>query len=373
MADSHSWSESAFRLELRQWLAQRAPFDPLPIDDEQRTRHLSDWQRELFEAGYVGASFPKEFGGQGLPPSCEAIILEELGNIGAPSAFHYAYVARVILEYGNASQQQRYLRPALNGQERWCQGFSEPDAGSDLASVRTSAERDGDTFVINGQKVWSSRAHWANWCLLLVRTGGHDERHRTLTMFIVDMKSPGLTVRPFRQMNGALEFAELFLDNVRVPEENIVGSLNGGWHIAMSTVAYERGPSDVGLLADLRRSIQDLVAHARQSQWLPTSNRSRQLARLVVAADVLQAHVMRSLHDESLKDTMHASVDKILVTDLIQAIGHLQLETYGASAVLGARPDIMFDYLYGRASSIYGGTAQIQRNVIAQRLLGLPR
>ncbi|MCE2855671.1 MAG: acyl-CoA dehydrogenase family protein [Ilumatobacteraceae bacterium] len=370
---STEWSESKFRSGFNSWLKARAPFDPLPLDDEERTAYLSQWQQKLFQAGYVGASFPTEYGGQGLPSSCEAIILEELGAAGAPSAFHYAYVARVILEFGTAMQRARYLQPALSGSERWCQGFSEPDAGSDLAAVRTIAKRDGEDFIISGQKVWSSRAHWADWCLLLVRTGDLDSRHRGLTVFIVDVKSQGLTIRPFRQMNGALEFAEIFLDDVRVPAANMVGELNGGWQIAMSTVAYERGPADVGLLADLRRQIYELVTHGREAKWAPTSTQSLRLARLVVEADVLQSHVMRGLHDPSLDDPTHASVDKVLVTDLIQSIGRLQIDTFGASVALGERPDIMFDYLYGRSASVYGGTAQIQRNVIAQRVLGLPR
>ncbi len=373
MGIKQGWSETEFRNQLRVWLRRQSPFAPLPLNDEARTEYLSEWQEKLFDAGYVGASFPREYGGQGLPQSCEAIILEELGLAGAPSAFHYAYVARVIHEFGTPEQCERYLRPALRGREKWCQGFSEPDAGSDLAAVRTFAEWDDDCYVINGQKVWSSRAHSADWCLLLTRTDRPETRHHGLTMFIVDMTSPGLTVRPFRQINGALEFAEIFLDDVRVPAENVVGSLNDGWQIAMSTVAYERGPADVGLLADLRRQLQGLVTHLRTAGWSPQSTHAIKLARLLVTADVLQAHVMRGIHDSQLADTSQASVDKILVTDLIQAIGRLQIEMYGASAVLGENPDIMFDYLYGRASSVYGGTAQIQRNVVAQRILGLPR
>src|SRR4051794_2160102 len=290
-------NESEFREQVRAWLRARLPLSPLPLDDEARHVHLAAWQHELFDAGFCGLSFPVEYGGRGLSPAYDAILLEELGAVGAPSAFHYGYVARVILEYGNEEQRRRYIRPALRGDEHWCQGFSEPDAGSDLASVRTRAVRDGGDFLVTGQKVWTSRAHWADWCLLLVRTGEPNSRHRGLSCLIVPTKTAGLTIRPFRQMTGGLEFAELFLDEVRVPAANLVGPEGGGWQVALSTVAYERGPSDIGKIADLRSRHLRLVSRLVERGIPPDEPIAVELARLHVDLEVLGAHVRRGLWD----------------------------------------------------------------------------
>jgi len=368
-------AEQSFREEIRAWLAPRLPLPPLPLDDIERRDHLTGWQRELYDAGLVAVSFPEPYGGRGLSPVFDAIVLEELGAVGAPSAFHYGYVARVLLEYGSDEQRERFIRPALRGDERWCQGFSEPDAGSDLASIRTRAVRDGDEFVVTGQKVWTSRAHWADWCLLLVRTGAPDSRHRGLSCLILPTDCPGLTIRPFRELTGGLEFAELFLDDVRVPVTNVVGEVDGGWRVAMSTVAYERGPSDVGKIADLRARLHRLV-HTMVERGVSTDEPlALDLARAELALEVLAAHVQRSLRDRESghADLNGTSVDKLLVSSTDQALARLEMIAAGADAVLGRNPRAGFDYLDSRAASIYGGTTQIQLNILADRVLGLPK
>ena len=367
--------EDAFRAEVRAWLAARTPFAPLAIDDDERVAQLAAWQRDLFDAGYCGVSFPVEYGGRGLNPVFEAILMEEMGAAGAPSAFHYGYVARVIYENGTPEQREREVRRALRGDDRWSQGFSEPDAGSDLAAVRTRAVLDGDHFVITGQKVWTSRAHWADFTFMLVRTGESDSRHRGLSTIIVPTRSSGLTIRPFRQMTGGLEFAELFLDEVRVPAENLVGPLHGGWAVAMSTVAYERGPSDVGRIADLRSRLGHLAADARDRHLPPSDPRAERLAAVHVDLEVLGHHVLRSLRDREggHGDLSGTSVDKLLATRTEQALAHLELDLLGADALLGRRPGAAFEYLESRAASVYGGSTQIQLGIVATRVLGLPR
>lgn len=367
--------EAAFREEVRSWLSARLPIPALPLDDDARHAHLDAWQRDLFDAGFCGLSFPAEHGGRGLSPVYDAILLEELGAVGAPSAFHYGYVARVILEYGTDAQRRRFIRPALRGDEHWCQGFSEPDAGSDLASVRTRAVRDGEDFLVTGQKVWTSRAHWADWCLLLVRTGEPGGRHRGLSCLVVPTSAEGLTIRPFRQLTGGLEFAELFLDEVRVPAANLIGAEGQGWQVALSTVAYERGPSDVGKIADLRSRLLRLARTLAGRGVGADEPLGRSLARVHVQLEVLSAHVLRSLRDrESGRSDLNAtSVDKLLVTGADQALGRLEMEAHGADAVLGRSPEVSYQYLDSRAASIYGGSTQIQLGIIATRVLGLPR
>jgi alkylation response protein AidB-like acyl-CoA dehydrogenase len=368
-------SEEEFRREIRHWLAPRLPMPPVPVADEERHAFLRTWQRELFDAGFVGVSFPIEYGGRGLTPVFDAILLEELGLVGAPAAFNYGYVARILLDYGTSAQRTRYIIPALRGDEEWCQGFSEPDAGSDLAAVRTRAVRQGDRFVVTGQKVWTSRAHLADWCLLLVRTGASGGRHRGLSCIILPIESPGLTVRPLRQMTGGLEFAELFLDEVDVPVSNVVGQIDDGWRVAMSTVAYERGPSDIGKIADLRRRLlattQELAVRICPSDH-PLALK---LGQVFVAVEVLNAHVQRTLRnrERGIGNPSDTSVDKLLVSETDQLLARFEMDIFGVNAVNGRAPHAAFDYLDARAASIYGGSTQIQRHIIATSVLGLPK
>jgi alkylation response protein AidB-like acyl-CoA dehydrogenase len=326
-----------------------------------------------------------EYGGRGLPPEYEAILLEEMGSVGLPSAWHYGYIARVILLYGNEEQKRRFLPPAFSGEERWCQGFSEPGAGSDLGALTTRAHLDGDSYVVNGQKVWTTEAKWADWCFLLARTDPEAPTHRAMSCFIVPIDAPGLTVRPFRQITGAMEFAELFFDDVRVPVSARVGEAGEGWRIAMSTVSFERGPGDVGYIADLRRTIGRLTDVVRagdpgggtEASPAPAGNRERalRLAQSIVDVEVLRVHVLRSLSRRTagLATEVDASVDKLLMVRTEQALGHAELDLHGAGVLTGEEPEALHDYLWSRAASVYGGSEQIQRTIVATRLLGLPR
>jgi alkylation response protein AidB-like acyl-CoA dehydrogenase len=386
--------EHEFRAELRRWIEGQRPIPPIPEDDEGRIAYLSALQSRMHAAGLAALSFPVEYGGRGLPPEYEAILLDEMGSVGLPSAWHYGYIARVILLYGNEEQKRRFLPPAFSGQERWCQGFSEPGAGSDLGALTTRARLDGESYVVNGQKVWTTEAKWADWCLLLVRTDPDAPTSRAMSCFIVPIDAPGLTVRPFRQITGAMEFAELFFDDVRVPVSARVGEAGEGWRIAMSTVSFERGPGDVGYIADLRRTIGRLTevvragrsgdatqateaTEATEASPAPAENREMalRLARSVVDVEVLRVHVLRSLSRRTagLATEVDASVDKLLMVRTEQALGHAELDLRGAGVLTGEEPEALHDYLWSRAASVYGGSEQIQRTLVATRLLGLPR
>ena len=377
--------EHEFRVELRRWIEGQQPIPPIPEDDEGRIAYLSALQSRMHAAGLTALSFPVEYGGRGLPPEYEAILLDEMGSAGLPSAWHYGYVARVIMLYGNAEQKRRFLPTAFSGEERWCQGFSEPGAGSDLGALSTRAHLDGDSYVVNGQKVWTTEAKWADWCLLLVRTDPEAPTHRAMSCFIVPIDAPGLVVRPFRQITGAMEFAELFFDDVRVPASALVGEAGDGWRIAMSTVSFERGPGDVGFIADLRRAVGRLTDVVRAAPSAaadgdaPSGSGQRAqalaLARSMVDVEVLRVHVLRSLSRRSagLATEVDASVDKLLMVRTEQALGHAVLDLHGAGVLTGEEPEALHDYLWSRAASVYGGSEQIQRTIVATRLLGLPR
>jgi alkylation response protein AidB-like acyl-CoA dehydrogenase len=368
-------AEAAFRAELRAWITDQLPFPAIPDEDEERVDYLTAWQRRLFEAGWVGVTFPQEYGGRGLDLIYEAIVLDELGSAGAPPVWHYGYVAQVLLMYGTEEQKRRFVPSAIRGEERWCQGFSEPDAGSDLGSLKTRAVRDGDHYVVTGQKVWTSEAHWAQWCLLLARSEPDQPTNRAMTMFVLPMDSPGLTVRPFRQITGSLEFAEVFFDGVRIPVSQRVGEPGSGWSIAMSTVALERGPADVGFIADFRRTLQAMAQQAASGSLRREGGLGVALASAYVDVEVLRLQVLRALSRRMKGEgsEAEASIEKLLMTRTDQGLAHAAMDLAGSAPLLGEAPALLHQYLWSRAASVYGGSSQIQRTIVANTLLGLPR
>jgi alkylation response protein AidB-like acyl-CoA dehydrogenase len=368
-------AEAAFRAELRAWIARQLPFPAVPEDDEARVEYLTAWQRRLHAAGWVAVTFPEEYGGRGLDPIYDAIVLDELGSAGAPPLWHYGYVAQVLLMYGTEQQKRRYVPSAIRGEERWCQGFSEPDAGSDLGSLKTRAVRVDDHYVITGQKVWTSEAHWAQWCLLLARSEADQPTQRAMTVFVVPMDSPGLTVRPFRQITGSLEFAEVFLDGVLVPVSQRVGEPGDGWSIAMSTVALERGPADVGFIADFRRMLKQLAERRVAGSLRSDGSLGVALAASFVDVEVLRLQVLRALsrRAKGQGSEEEASIEKLLMTRTEQGLAHAAMDLLGSAPLLGDEPAVLHEYLWSRAASVYGGSSQIQRTIVANRLLGLPR
>lgn len=365
---------AAFREELRAWLDEHAPRGPAPTHGPARARYWNDWHRALHDGGWMGLSWPVEVGGRGLPAVYEAILNDEIGLAGAPPVPHVGFLGRALLHFGSPEQQDRHLRPLLSGDEIWCQGFSEPGAGSDLAALATRAVLDGDHWVVDGQKVWTSDAAWADRCLLLARTDPQAPPHRGISVLIVDMRDPGVEVRPIVQSNADTEFNEVFLTGVRVPVADVVGRPGEGWTIAMTTVGYERGPADVGFSSRYVRTLTELVEIARGRPDLGPAGRLA-LARAHVAVQVLRAHVVRSLsaRRDDTAPGADGSVDKLLSTRVEQLLHHVALDLAASDPTDPGAPEALAQYLYSRAASIAGGTSQIQRDIVAQRLLGLPR
>jgi alkylation response protein AidB-like acyl-CoA dehydrogenase len=388
---SDSPGEAAFRLEVRAWLAENratAPhLDPVP-DGEQVTRWRR-WSRRLYEAGYVGLSWPLEQGGRGLPLAYQAIWLEESARAEIPD--HIGVIGLdmagpTILHWGSAAQKARFVPPLMRGDEIWCQGFSEPDSGSDLAAIRTSAVLDDDAWVVNGQKVWSSFAHIADWCILLVRTDRHARKHAGLSYLLVDMHAPGITVVPLPQLTGDPEFNEIFFEDVRVPRDSILGGAGDGWQVAMTTLSHERGTHGIALAARLEADMQAalyLLSDELDGGPRPIADPivADELARLWVELQALKITNLRSLATlartrqpgpESTISKLHWSeINQRLAELVTRALGPAGLEHWSSGPADRARWS--FARLRSRGNTIEAGTSEILRNIIAERVLGLPR
>jgi alkylation response protein AidB-like acyl-CoA dehydrogenase len=364
--------EADFRSRLRAWLADNVPHGGFPPEAKERNSFRMEWHRTLYKGGWVGLSWPKAVGGQELGPMYDAILNEELGAAGAPNAPSIGFLGRVMLQHGTPDQQAQYLTGLLNGTHQWCQGFSEPGAGSDLASLRTRADRTDGGYVINGQKVWTSRAQWSDYCLLLARSDPQSTRHRGLSCFVVKTDTPGMTIRPIVQISGGGEFCEVFYDSVFIPESQRIGPEGEGWKLAMSTVAYERGPADIGAITNHRRALAELQTLAASSA---RPDALRRVARCRVQVEVLRLHVLRSL-SERVRGKLpgpEGSIDKLLMSETDQLLAHTRMYLLGSAPLLGDAPGDLHSYFWSRAATIYGGTAQIQKSIVAERVLGLPR
>jgi alkylation response protein AidB-like acyl-CoA dehydrogenase len=352
--------EAAFRERLRTWLAAHAK-EFSGSGDEYWVR-MADWHRALYENGFFGLSWPRDWGGQDLAPVYDVIVDEELVRAGAPPRPSVGYLVYGIGAHASDELRKRFLPGIINGTERWCQGFSEPGAGSDLASLTTTARLEGDTYVVNGHKIWTSYSDVADRCLLLARTDPEAKRHRGLSAFVLDMKQPGVQQRPLQMINGVTnEFGQVFFDDVTVPADRMVGAPGDGWAVAMTVVGHEREPSTLGYAARYGKLVRELLS--RNDGEVP-----EELAWAAVQSDMLTHHVRRRL-SEQLDGVSHGSegsLDKLLMTWVEQSVGHAAL------AVSGTRdPDLLSAYLYSRAQSVMGGTSQIQKNIIASRILGL--
>ncbi|GAA1002312.1 acyl-CoA dehydrogenase [Acrocarpospora pleiomorpha] len=367
--------EAEFRADLRQWLAERIPAGWDKIEDpEEAVRLRKAWHRTLYQAGYVGMSWPEEYGGRGLSPVYDAILNEEAGNLNAPPLPSVGYIGRAIFTYASEEQKKRFLPPLLSGDAQWCQGFSEPEAGSDLASLRTAARLDGDHYVVNGQKMWTSGGQYADWCLLLARTDPDVPKHKGISAFLVSMTEPGVTVRPIMIASGEAETAEVFWDDVRIPAEQRLGAPGEGWRIAMTTVAYERGPADIGFIAAYRRTLRKVERLAAERGLLAEPETRKRLARAYVRGEVLRLNCMEqlSLRVSGRPPGPEGSVAKLLWAEAEQSLQHLAMDILGADELTGAAEGWLSSYFTSRPVSVYGGSAQIQKNIIA-RMLDLPR
>ena len=383
-------SEQSFRDELRHWLASVLPDvgSPPPHDDwSARRAYDLRWQRLLYEAGYAGVDWPAEGGGRGASPVEQLIFKEECERAGAPyvgvNFVGLLHAGPTIIAEGTAAQKERYLPPILRGEEVWCQGFSEPNAGSDLASLRTRAVRDGDDYVVTGQKIWTSHAEVADFCELLVRTG--DEGNRGISWLIMPMDAAGLEIRPLRTIEGTTEFAELFLDEVRVPVANRVGEENDGWRVTMVTLSFERGTAFVGELLEAMRLLCELNAIGRRLNLFSDHSLAQRVGRLVAAFDALWALTKRNVSEAAQTGVpgIGGSVFKLSFSEHAQALGDLAMEMLDRAALcadplerhgtpLGNAPQV-HNWFKSINLTIAAGTSQVQRNIVAERILGLPR
>jgi alkylation response protein AidB-like acyl-CoA dehydrogenase len=384
-------SERALRDEVRAFLAERCPApEEIPEAFAERAEFLREWQRELHAAGLVALSWPEKYGGRGATLSEQIVVDQEMARAGAPEllgAIGLTVVAPTIIEHGTDAQRAAYLDRILSGDDVWCQGFSEPNAGSDLASLRTKAVDNGDHFVLTGQKTWTSVASIARYCVVLARTDPDAAPHRGISYLIVDLNWPGVEVRPMELTTGEAEFGEVFFEDVVVPRENLLGPLHGGWKLAMHTLGHERGPyamaRQVVLRVALDRAIEEARHVPRNGRPAIESPEIRQaLARAHVELEVLKHQCYRSVGRliAGGEPGAESSVDKIVLGRTEQLVAQTALDVLGPYAPLGdgspwAANNALAHrfYLYGRAGSVYGGSAQIQRNIIAERLLGLPR
>jgi alkylation response protein AidB-like acyl-CoA dehydrogenase len=366
--------EAEFRMRLCHWLRDHNPGLPTSSTDDQYWAGIAAWHRSLYDAGFFGMSWPTAIGGQGLATVYEVIVDEELAAAGAPPRPSLGYLVQGLLEHGNQEIQRRFLPGIVNGRDRWCQGFSEPDAGSDLASLRTRADRDGDHYVITGHKVWTSYSDEADWCLVLARTDQAAAKHRGISAFAVPMDQSGIEQRPLRMINGVTkEFGEVLFDGARTPVVNMIGEPGEGWRLAMTVVSHEREPGELGYVARYAKVVNDLT---RRVQADPGQFRPDQLDELgwaIVEVEMLRLHVRRRLSDrlDGITHGPEGSVDKLLMTSVEQAVGHAALCIGGLDH--GSGDDTWLKtYLYSRAQSVMGGTSQVQRNLVARRMLMLP-
>ena len=385
--------ELAFRDELRAWLADAVPAaGPPPDEDDWPATRAYDaaWQRALFDAGYAGINWPEEYGGRGASPVEHMIFLEETERVGAPyvgtNFVGLLHAGPTIMTEASEAQKQFHLPAILKGEHCWCQGFSEPQAGSDLAGLRTRAVRDGDEYVINGQKIWTSHAQVAQYCEMLVRTDPEAPKHKGISWLIVPMDTPGIDIRPLETIRGSREFSEVFLDDVRVPVENRVGDENDGWRVAMVTFSFERGTAFVSellysmqLVADLARVAKVVTRHGA-SAWEDRGLR-REIGHLAAEMDALWALTRRNI-SQAARDGVPGvggSVFKLAYSEARQKLGDLSDRVLERAALsvddldgLGNERHVN-GRLHALSISIAAGTTQIQRNIVGERVLGLPK
>lgn len=385
---SFSQEHQAFRRELRGWIAanlERSWNQELrdPASDEQGLIEVRrSWQKKLNDAGYLGLSWPQQWGGRGLGQVEEVIAAEELAAADAPPGVNtlgLGLCAPALIHHGSEQQRRRFIPPMLTGEEIWCQGFSEPGAGSDLASLRTSAELRGDHFIVNGQKCWTTFGPWADWIFLLARTDA-DDRYGGISFILVDLKTEGIDARPLRQMTGESEFGEVFFDNVRVPAANLVGQSGEGWRIAMTVLGYERGAGTAEQAARLGNDLRALISTCRELGLDDTHTR-RELGKLVVDWQVMRANGYRTIADLDAGKAPgpESSIEKLIWSEYDQRLRLTALDILGPGAQLlrsepGARSDVDWarNFLWSRAETIFSGSSEIQRNIISKRVLSLP-
>ncbi len=384
-------SEEEFRDEVRTWLQENNP-GPEPDDGlDEVMAFRREWQLKLHAAGWAGISWPKEYGGRGATMIEQAIFVGEAARQEAPSPANVLGLAMggpVVIAHGTEAQKERYLEPILTGEEIWCQGFSEPESGSDLASLKTRAVKDGDEWVVSGQKVWTTFAQYAKWCMLVARTDPDAPKHQGLTYFLMDMEQDGVEAKPLVQITGEGEFNEVFINEARIPAENVVGEVGAGWGVAITTLMNERAGLAFGAIAQIQNALGRLARLARETRVEGGSSAAedsyyrQRIAQLFIEAETMRLNAYRGLTKtmQSGIPGPEGSLGKWQWADINQGLNELALEIEGAYAGLGRGSEHVIDggawqygFLRSRANSIEGGTTDILKNIIAERVLGLPR
>jgi alkylation response protein AidB-like acyl-CoA dehydrogenase len=385
--------ETKFRDALRTWLEANVPKDwgewrEKPL--EESFPYLRAWQRKLYEGGWAAVSWPKEYGGRGATLMEQSLFWEEMARVEAPpmaNSLGLGLIGPTIIAYGTDEQKKRFIPKILSAEEIWCQGFSEPNAGSDLAALQTEARLDGDHYVVNGQKVWTSYGWIGNWCELVVRTDSSVPKHKGLSVLLIDMKSPGVEVRPLKQMTGESEFNEIFFRDVRVPVANLLGKVNDGWNVAVSTLMYERGSYGARLHLIFKRAITRLIelSHKFQKDGHPAAQdpiTRQKLAQCYAEIEIMRWNQLRAFSRVTATGVPgpEGSIQKIFWSELNQRLQQIAQEIFGAyGQLLAGDKDAVdngiwsYGYLRTRGNTIEAGTSEVQRNIIGHFVLGLPR
>jgi alkylation response protein AidB-like acyl-CoA dehydrogenase len=369
--------ETAFRDELRSWFAANQPGDEPTQDEDAHYAWRRDFQRRLAQDGLAAVHWPAEYGGRGATLTESAIFFEELGRSGAPlpaNVLGVLLAGPTIMAWGTPEQKERYLAPILSADEIWCQGFSEPDAGSDLAALKTRAVKDGDDWVVTGQKVWTSGAQYSKWCMLVARTDPDAPKHKGLTYFLMDMEQDGVEVVPLRQITGEPEFNELFMDGARIPDDNVLGGVGNGWKVALTTLMNERAGLGFSLQVSLRQQLDALIEEAAARGLLEDPVVADRLGDLQLRTETLRLTAYRGLTaiEKYGQPGPEGSLVKWLWSDTNQQLTQLSADILGPEA-LTAGTRWSYELLRARGNSIEGGTTEVLKNIVAERVLGLPR
>jgi len=373
-------ADEAFRAELRDWLQDNIPTDEPEGDGDARWEWLRRWQGSMYEGGWLGIEWPVDWGGRGGSLAQSAILYEEMGRAGAPlppNILGLLLAGPTVIQWGTQEQKERYLQPILSGEEIWCQGFSEPEAGSDLAALKTRAVRDGDEWVIDGQKVWTSMAQYSKWCMLVARTDRDAPRkHQGMTYFLLDMEQEGVTVSPLRQITGEAEFNEVFLDGARVPDENVLGGVGNGWKVALTTLMNERAGLAFFNQALVDQLVRRLIGEAAANGAIEDPAVASRLGELYQRSETLRLFCWKGLGaiERHGQPGPEGSLTKWLWSETNQLLAQTAVDVVGADALAaGSSGSWGFELLRSRGNSIEGGTTEILKNIVAERVLGLPR
>jgi alkylation response protein AidB-like acyl-CoA dehydrogenase len=369
--------ETEFQDELRQWLAENHPGDEPREDDDSTFEFRKNWQRSLYEGGWAAVQWPEQYGGRDATLMQSAIFFEEVGRTRAPlpaNVLGLLLAGPTIMAWGTPEQKERYLTPILSAEEIWCQGFSEPEAGSDLAAVKTVAKRDGDEWVVTGQKVWTSGAQYSKWCMLVARTDPEASKHKGLSYFLMDMEQPGVQVRPLVQITGEAEFNELFIEEARIPHENMLGGEGDGWNVALTTLMNERSGLGFFLQIRMRQLLDQVVEEAVNNGKIEDPVIAERIGEIEARTEITRLIAYRGLStiEKYGQPGPEGSLTKWLWSETNQMLVQLAVDVVGPEA-LSADTVWAYELLRARGNTLEGGTTEILKNIIAERVLGLPR